>query len=288
MHEIRYSAPRSVDDAVRLLAAGDARVLGGGTDLLIQLRAGTCTARHLVDVKRIPELDRLRFDDAGALHVGAAVPCCRLAEDERARQTFPGLVEAAALIGSTQIQSRATLAGNLCNGSPAADTTPALVALGARCVIAGDGGRREVPVAEFLVAPGQSVLKTGELLVEIVVPAPPLHGADCYQRFIPRNEMDIAVVGVGAALTLDGARCTAARIALGAVGPTVIVADEAARALVGSELDDAALQRAAEAAKAAARPISDMRAPADYRREITGVLTRRVVAEAARRARARS
>jgi CO/xanthine dehydrogenase FAD-binding subunit len=288
LHEIRYSAPRSIDDAVRLLADGDARVLGGGTDLLIQLRAGTCSARHLVDVKRIVELDALRFDEAGALHLGAAVPCCRLAEDERARRTFPGLVEAAALIGSTQIQSRATVAGNLCNGSPAADTTPALIALGARCVIAGDGGPREVPVADFLLAPGRSVLKTGELLVEIVVPAPAARAADCYQRFIPRNEMDIAVVGVGASITLDGGRCTAARIALGAVGPTVIVADDAARTLVGNELDDAALRRAAHAAMAAARPISDMRAPADYRREITGVLTRRVVAEAARRARARS
>lgn len=284
MHEIRYSAPRSVADAVALLAAEDARVLAGGTDLIIQLRAGACPSRHLVDVKRIGELAMLDFDATGALHLGAAVPCWRLADDERVRRTFPGLAEATALIGSTQIQSRATIAGNLCNGSPAADTTPALVALGAVCVIAGPAGRREVPVAGFVTAPGKTVLERGELLVELRVPAPAAHSADAYQRFIPRNEMDIAVVGVAASVTRDGARCTAARIVLGAVGPTVLLAEEAAGALVGSTLDEAALARAAEAAMATARPITDMRAPAGYRREITGVLTRRVVAEAARRA----
>ena len=285
MHEIRYSAPQSLGDAVGLLAADDARVLAGGTDLLIQLRAGTCPSQHLVDVKRIAELATLAFDDAGALHLGAAVPCWRLADDARVRRTFPGLAEATALIGSTQIQSRATIAGNLCNGSPAADTTPALVALGAVCAVQGPDGRREVPVADFVVSPGKTVLTRGELLVELRIPPPAAHTADAYQRFIPRNEMDIAVVGVGASVTLDGERCTSARVALGAVGPTVIVADAAAQALVGSTLDDAALARAAEAAMAAARPITDMRAPADYRREITGVLVRRVVAEAARRAR---
>jgi carbon-monoxide dehydrogenase medium subunit len=284
LHEIRYSAPQSLADAVGLLAADDARVLAGGTDLLIQLRAGTSPARHLVDVKRIAELATLAFDDAGTLHLGAAVPCCRLAEDARVRRTFPGLAEATGLIGSTQIQSRATIAGNLCNGSPAADTTPALVALGAMAIVHGPGGRREVPVADFVSGPGRTVLQRGELLVELRIATPAAHTADAYQRFIPRNEMDIAVVGVGASITLDGGRCAAARIALGAVGPTVLVATDAAQALVGSTLDDTALARAAEAATAAARPISDMRAPAAYRREITGVLTRRVVAEAARRA----
>ncbi|MEW6270319.1 MAG: xanthine dehydrogenase family protein subunit M [Thermodesulfobacteriota bacterium] len=288
MHEIRYSAPATVPEAVALLAAdgGAARVLAGGTDLLIQLRAGTCPARHLIDVKRITELARLEWDASGALHVGAAVPCWRLAEDRRARATFPGLVEAAALIGSTQIQSRATIAGNLCNGSPAADTTPALIALGAVCVAQGPRGSREIPCESFLLAPGRTALQPGELLTEVRVPAPAPRSADCYQRFTPRNEMDIAVVGVGASVMLgpDG-RCTAARIALGAVAPTVLLAPDAAGVLVGTTLDDAALDRAAEAARAIARPISDMRAPADYRRELTGVLVRRVVAEAARRAR---
>ncbi|HEY8517714.1 MAG TPA: xanthine dehydrogenase family protein subunit M [Candidatus Binatia bacterium] len=289
MHEIRYSAPTTVPEAVALLAADgeQARVLAGGTDLLVQLRAGTCPARHLIDVKRIDELARLEWDASGNLHVGAAVPCWRLTEDRRAQETFPGLVEATALIGSTQIQSRATVAGNLCNGSPAADTAPALIALGAVCVVQGPSGTREIPCESFLLAPGRTALQPGELLVEIRVPAPAPRSADCYQRFIPRNEMDIAVVGVGASVTLgaDG-RCTAARIGLGAVAPTAVLATDAAAALVGTTLDDAALARAADAARAHARPISDMRAPAEYRTEVTGVLLRRVVAEAARRARA--
>jgi carbon-monoxide dehydrogenase medium subunit len=287
VHEIRYSAPTSIDGAVALLAdaAGDARVLGGGTDLLIQLRAGSSAARHLIDVKRIAELNVLAFDPASGLRIGAAVPCYRLADDPTAQATYPGLVEAAALIGSTQIQSRATIAGNLCNGSPAADTTPALIALAAKALVQGPRGRREIAVADFVVAPGRTALESGELVVEIRVPAPAAHSADCYQRFIPRNEMDIAVVGVGAAITISGGRCSAARIALGAVAPTPLLAGDAAQALIGSSLDEAALERAAAAAMALARPISDMRAPASFRREITGVLTRRVVTEAAHRAR---
>lgn len=290
MHEIRYSAPRSVAEVVALLAdnGGPARVLGGGTDLLIQLRAGTSPARHLVDVKHIPELDVLSCDERDGLRLGAAVSCARLAGDARVRALFPGLAEGAALIGSTQIQNRATVAGNLCNGSPAADTTPSLLALGATCVLAGPVGRRELGVADFLVGPGRTALQPGELLVELRVPAPDAGAADCYQRFIPRSEMDIAVAGVAAAVTVVDGRCTAARVVLGAVGPTALPAPDAARALVGSSLDDAALARAAEAAMATARPIDDMRAPADYRRTITGVLTRRVVAEAARRARAKA
>jgi len=289
VHEIQYSAPSSVAEAVGLLAASEVvRVLGGGTDLLIQLRAGTSQARHLIDVKRIAELDVLAFDATHGLRIGAAVACHRLAADPVVRATYPGLVEAATLIGSTQIQSRATIAGNLCNGSPAADTTPALIALGAVCELAGPNGRREIPAESFVLAPGRTALAPGELLVAIRVPPPAAKSADCYQRFIPRNEMDIAVVGVGAAITLNGERCTAARVVLGAVGPTPLLASEAAQALVGTTLDDAALARAAEAAMHAARPISDMRAPAAYRREITGVLTRRVVAEAARRARGRA
>ena len=288
MEEFAYSAPTSVADAVRLLAADGARALGGGTDLLIQLRSGARRVRHLVDVKRIPELVRLTCDATAGLHLGAAVPCWRLGDDPTVARLYPGLTEAARLIGSTQIQSRATIGGNLCNGSPAADTTPALIALGARAVIEGPRGRRTLPVEDFVLAPGRTVLDAGELLVALEVPAPAPLGADAYQRFIPRNEMDIAVVGVGAAITLGaGGECTAARVALGAVGPTPIRADAAASTLVGSRLDAAALGRAADAAMAAAHPITDMRAPAAFRREIVGVLTKRVVAEAARRAGAR-
>lgn len=288
MHEIRYSAPTSLAEAVALLGAdgATARVLGGGTDLLIQLRAGTCPARHLVDVKRIAELGVLEADAARGVRIGAAVPCYRVAEHPGLRAMLPGLAEAAALIGSTQIQSRATLGGNLCNGSPAADTTPALIACGAVAVLRGAAGQREVPVEGFVSAPGQTALRPGELLVELRIATPPPATADCYQRLIPRSEMDIAVVGVGASVTLDGDVCSAARIALGAVAPVPLVAADAARQLVGRPIDAGALGRAARAATALARPISDKRGPADYRREIVGVLVRRVVAEAARRAHA--
>lgn len=287
MQELEYSVPTTLAEAVRLVNADPegVRLLGGGTDLLIQLRAGTRRARHLVDVKRIEELAVLACDARTGLRLGAAVPCFRLTEDTAIERLYPGLVEAVRLIGSTQIQSRATVGGNLCNGSPAADTTPALIALAAEAAIEGPKGRRTVPVEAFVTAPGRTVLAPGELLVEVHVPPPAPRSADCYQRFIPRNEMDIAVVGVGVALTLDaGGRCTHARVALGAVGPTPILATEAGRALAGGRLDDATIARAAEAAMAAARPITDMRAPADYRRELVGVLTRRVAAEAARRA----
>lgn len=290
MQEFEYSVPTSVEEAVRLLAADadGARVLVGGTDLLIQLRAGTRRLRRVVDVKRIAELTALACDATTGLRLGAAVPCWRLAEDRLAARLYPGLVEAASLIGSTQIQSRATIGGNLCNGSPAADTTPALIALDAQAVIDGPAGRRTVPVAAFVTAPGRTVLAAGELLVELRVAPPKARSSDAYQRFIPRNEMDIAVVGVGAAIRLGtGGECTAARIALGAVGPTPILAEAAGAVLVGERLDAPAIARAADAAMLAARPITDMRAPAEFRREIVGVLTKRVVAEAARRAEAR-
>jgi carbon-monoxide dehydrogenase medium subunit len=216
--------------------------------------------------------------------MGAAVPCAVLTEHAVARDLYPGLVEAAALIGSTQIQSRATVAGNLCNASPAADTPPALVVLEATCTIAGPSGRREVPVGELTTGPGQTVLRPGELVVDIRVPPPAAGSADAYQRLIPRSEMDIAVVGVAASITLEGGRCTAARIALGAVGPKVILAERAAETLVGKSLDEETMAAAAQVAQSEARPISDLRAPADYREEMVSVLTRRVLAEATERA----
>jgi CO/xanthine dehydrogenase FAD-binding subunit len=286
VQEIQYTAPTSVAEAIRLLGAagGQGRMLGGGTDLLIQLRAGARSASHIVDAKRIDELNVLELDPRSGLRIGAAVPCFRITGDANIARSFPGLVEAAELIGSTQIQSRATLGGNLCNGSPAADTTPALIALDAQGVIAGPSGRRTVAVKDFITAPGKTVLAPDEILVELRIPAPAPGSADCYQRFIPRNEMDIAVVGVGASITLSAGRCVAARIALGAVGPTPIVAGEAAAELTGKTLDDAVLGRAASAAMAAAKPITDMRGTAEFRSQVVGVLTRRVVAEAARRA----
>lgn len=289
MQQIQYAAPRSIDEAVRLLTdAGDeARLLAGGTDLLIQLRDGARPeARVVVDAKRIPDLERLEWTGS-ELRIGATVSCARLTRHPVLASVFPGLVEAAGLIGSRQIQSRATLGGNLCNGSPAADTIPALIALGASAVVAGATGRRTIRVEDFVVAPGRTTLSEAELLVEIVVPAPATLSADAYQRFIPRNEMDIAVVGVGASVALEGNRCVHARIALGAVGPTPILARDAARALVGREIDDDTLGAVAAAAMDAARPVSDKRGSAEFRRRLVGVLTRRVVAGAARRAAAR-
>jgi len=287
LHEFSYEAPRTVEEAVRLLgASGDgARVLCGGTDILIQMRAGVRRPSCLVDVKGIPELRQISFDPKTGLRLGAAVPCIEIFENALMHKHYPGLTEAAHLIGSTQIQSRASVGGNLCNGSPAADTTPALIALGAVAHLVGPQGARDVPVEEFVTAPGQTVVRPGELLVELRIAPPRPHSSDCYLRLIPRNEMDIAVVGVGAALTLEGERCVAARIALGAVGPTQILARQAGDSLIGKKLDAAAIDNAARLAIEASKPIDDMRGTAEYRRHIVGVLTRRALEGAAQRAR---
>ncbi len=286
MHAINYDAPTTLDQAVSILKTHgeNARPFCGGTDIIIQLRAGVRRTEHLVDVKKIKELQVLSFDAKKGLRLGAAVPCIEISESDVMRRHYPGLTEAAHLIGSLQIQNRASVGGNLCNGSPAADTTPALIVLGARARIVGPNGEREVPVEAFVVSPGRTVLKPGELLVELLVPAPAPHSSDAYLRFIPRNEMDIAVVGVGAAVTLDGDKVKAARIALAAVGPTPILASKAADAIIGMKLDDAALEAAGRAASAACSPIDDMRGTAEFRLHITAVLTRRVLSIAAERA----
>jgi len=287
LHAITYESPKSLAQALSLLSAtGEkGRLLAGGTDLLIQMRAGVRKPEQLIDAKSIPELQTLSFSAQDGLRVGAAVPCCRLIEDPAVRQHYPGLVEAAGLIGSVQIQSRCSLGGNLCNGSPAADTTPALIALGAICHVASSKGTRTVAVEDFVVSPGRTVLTADELLVEFRIPAPKSHSADCYQRFIPRNEMDIAVVGVGAAVTLNGDTCTAARISLGAVAPTPLFAKEASASLVGKPLNESTIAAAAALAQQIAVPISDMRGTAEYRKHLVGVLTRRVLTTAAERAR---
>lgn len=286
MHAITYDAPGTLDQAVSILKTHgeNARPFCGGTDILIQLRAGVRRTAHLVDVKKIPELCALSYDGKKGLRLGAAVPCIEIYENEQMRRHYPGLSEAAHLIGSIQIQNRASIGGNLCNGSPAADTTPALIALGARARIVGPKGEREVPVDTFVVSPGRTVLQPGELLVELLIAPPPIHSSDAYLRFIPRNEMDIAVVGVGVALTLDGDKVKAARIGLGAVAATPLLASKAADALIGKKLDDASLEAAGREASEATRPIDDMRGTAEYRRHITAVLTRRAIAIAAERA----
>jgi CO/xanthine dehydrogenase FAD-binding subunit len=289
LHAINYESPRTIADAVALLAAhGDkARPLSGGTDLVIQLRAGVRRPEYVVDIKHIPEMTRISFSMQHGLHLGAAVSCIEIHENADMRRYYPGLTEAAHLIGSLQIQSRATVGGNLCNGSPAGDSTPALIALGAKARIVGPKGERIVPVDTFITGPARTVLQPGELLIELLIDSPARHSSDAYLRFIPRNEMDIAVVGVGASVTLDldDDRVTDARIALGAVGPTPILATAAASAIIGKKLDEAALDNAARLATSVATPIDDMRGTAEFRRHIVGVLTRRALTIAAERAR---
>ena len=288
MHAINYEAPSTLEQAVGILKAhGEkARPFCGGTDIIIQLRAGVRRPDHVVDVKKIPELGQISFDLTKGLRLGAAVAAIEIYENADLRQYFPGLTEAAHLIGSNQIQSRASVGGNLCNGSPAADTTPALIALGAKCRVVGPKGERMVAAENFCTAPGRTVLQPGEILVEFQIPAPAAHSSDAYLRFIPRNEMDIAVVGVGTALTLDleEERCTDARIALAAVGPTPIFANKASDWLEGKKLDTATIDRAAKLAVEQSSPIDDMRGTAEFRRHLVGVLTKRTLLIAAERA----
>ena len=289
MHK-SFESPRSVEDAVAALAkhGAAARVLAGGTDLLVQMRGGSRTPAVLVDVKRIAELTAITLDSRGAT-IGAAVCGDELSQHEELIALWPGVFESAALIGSKQVQGRASIGGNLCNSSPAADTTPALLASEARCIVAGPNGRREVAIDAFCTGPGKNVLGAGELLVALFLPRPASRTSDAYLRLIPRTEMDIAVVGAGVRITLaaDGT-CTAARVALGAVGPTAFVVPEAGAALIGKKIDDASLAAAAAAASAATRPIDDKRGTIVYRRHVAGVLTKRAARIAADRAAARA
>ena len=286
MNGAQYEAPRSVDDTVALLreADGKARVLAGGTDLLAQMRTGATAPELIVDIKKIPELGTIERD-GGGFRIGAAVCGAALGEHAELKATWPGVVEAAELIGSAQIQGRASLGGNLCNASPAADAVPALIAAGATCTVAGPAGTREVAVEDIATGPGQTSLAPGEFVVNFRLPPRPAHSRDAYLRMIPRSEMDIAIVGAGVNLTLDGdGSCTAARVAIGAVAATVLLVPAAADALVGTRLDDAALEAAGAAASAAANPIDDKRGTIDYRRRVTGVLTRRAAKIAGERA----
>ena len=287
MTSLRFEAPETVDDAVRLLAGadGDARPLAGGTDLLVQLHTDFVRPGLIVDLKRIPALMDVAAD-GDAIRVGAAVSGATLGKNEAVKAAWPGVVEALELIGSTQIQGRASLGGNLCNGSPAADSVPALIAAGAVCEIAGPGGTRSVPVEDVVTGPGQLSLAPGEIVVSFVMPKPRPRSGDAYLRFIPRTEMDIAVVGAGVALTLDEAGvCTHARLSLGAVAPRPLLVEAGARALIGTTVDDDALAALSAAASAACNPIDDKRGTIEYRVKVAGVLARRAALIALERAR---
>ena len=289
MKDFSYEAAATVDEAVSLLAAGGprARVLAGGTDIIVQLREGLREADLLVDVKKVPELMSIDFSPQRGLNLGAAVPCYRIYDDPQLQAAYPAICDAAHIIGGWQIQSRASIGGNLCNSSPAADSTPALIVHDAIAQIAGPAGTRSVKVADFCTAPGRNVLDRGEFLVRLELPAPEAHASSHYLRFIPRNEMDIAVVGAGAWLKLDasGKTIESARIALGAVAPRPVVAAEASEWLKGKPASEENFAQAGELAKKVATPIDDKRGPAEYRVHLVGVLVRRALVGALERAR---
>ena len=292
MEAYAYLAPANVKEALSALAdavgAGRrAQMLAGGTDVLVQMRSTDKGPRTFVDVKRVEEANALNIGD-DEIFIGAAIASAVLNENAELRRLLPGLVESADLIGSTQIQGRATIGGNLCNSSPAGDTIPALIACGAICVIAAPGGNKEVPAEDFVTGVGANVLAPTEFLVGFKIPRPRGRAADAYLRFIPRTAMDIAVCGAGVALTLDDAGvCASATVAIGAVAVTALSVPAAAAALVGTKVDDAALAKAAAASSALARPITDKRGTAAYRKKVVGVLTKRAAAVARDRALAR-
>src|SRR5271154_3753399 len=278
MSSLSYAAPTSVDDAVKLLAgsSGLVKVLSGGTDLLVQLRSGRLKPDLIVDTKKIPGIIGIREENGGFI-VGAATPGAVVEAHAGLTAAWPGVVEALDLIGSTQVQGRCALAGNLCNASPAADSVPAMFAAGTIAVVVGGNGRREVPVEEIPTAPGRTSLAKDEFILEFKFPPRPPRSGDAYLRFIPRTEMDIAVVGCGISVTLDDKGvCTAARCSLGAVAPTVLLVKEMADALIGHTLDDATLAALDKAAQAACKPINDKRGTIEYRTKVAGVLARRV------------
>jgi aerobic carbon-monoxide dehydrogenase medium subunit len=286
MTELRYLAPATLDEAIKAFAsAGSAgRILAGGTDLLVQMRSGAVKPGVIVDIKKIAEMTAVEQTADGGFRIGAAVPGAVLSEHPRFGKVWPGVLEAINLIGSTQVQGRASAGGNLCNGSPAGDSVPALVAAGAIATLQGPNGRREMKVEEVPAGPGRTNLLPGEILVSFTLPSRPKGSSDAYLRMIPRTEMDIAVVGVGVSLTIKDGVCTAARVGLGAVAPTVLLVEAAAKALVGSKLDDATLNAAAAACSAACRPIDDKRGTIVYRTKVAGVLLKRTALIAAKRA----
>ncbi|MGB0507135.1 MAG: FAD binding domain-containing protein [Pikeienuella sp.] len=282
---MQYQAPDSFDEAVSLLSAeaGVSRILAGGTDVLVQLRSRMVEPDLIVDIKRIPGVKNIARENGG-WRIGAAVAGAEMTEHPDVKKDWPGVVEGLDLIGSTQVQGRATLTGNLCNGSPAADSVPAMIAAGAMVAITGPNGSREAKVEDIPTGPGQTSLAKGEVVTSVFLPARGENGGDAYLRFIPRTEMDIAVVGCGINLTLDGDKIATARVSLGAVAPVALLVQECADAIIGTSLDEAALDALAAAASAACNPISDKRGTVEFRTHIAGVLAKRAAKIAYNRA----
>ena len=289
MEAIEFTTPKTIDEAVQAMASkGDrARALAGGTDLLVQLRGGRRSADLVVDVKDIPELNEISYNPQNGLTIGAAAPCYRIYANADVAANYPGLTDCASLIGSIQIQGRATLGGNLCNSAPSADAIPSMIALGGVANVAGPNGTRQVSIEDFCTGPGRNVLEPGEILVSINIPAPADNSGANYLRFIPRNEMDIAVAGVGSAVVLDGSgqNFVSGRISLASVAPTPVFCQAAGESLAGKAVSDEAIEEAARLAMEDARPITDMRGTIRQRIHLVGVLTRRTLNNAINRAR---
>jgi CO/xanthine dehydrogenase FAD-binding subunit len=289
LHPYQYIPATNITEAVSLLAryGPRARIMAGGTDLLVQLRGERYELDAVVDAKAIPELMELTLGKDGALTIGAAVPCYRVYEDSAIAAAFPGIIDAASLIGGIQVQSRASLGGNLCNATPSADGICPLIVHSGVVTVTGVAGTRTMPVEEFTTGPGRNALGSGEMLINIELPKPAAHFGAAYQRFIPRNEMDIAVAGVATAVTLDasGQKIESARIALASVGPTPIFAKKASDFLAGQPVTEETFAKAGEIASTEATPISDMRGTIEQRHHLVGVLTRRTLAQAVQRAR---
>ena len=288
MQAFDYAAPRSAEEVVQLLAGknGDARILAGGTDLIVQLREGRRNAKLVIDIKNIPELTQVTFDSKNGLHIGAAASCSKICSDPNVSKHYPGLVDGIHLIGGVQIQSRASVGENLCTASPAADSIPALIVHEAICHIMGSNGARTTPVEEFCTAPGQNALQSGEFLISVSVPPPKENFGASYLRFIPRNEMDIAEVGAGASVILseDKKRFVSARIGLGAVAPTPLLASPAGDFLSGKAVIRENVKEAARMAQEIAKPITDLRGTAEHRKHLVAVLVERALDKAIERA----
>ncbi|CDX27359.1 xanthine dehydrogenase, FAD-binding subunit [Mesorhizobium sp. ORS 3324] len=283
---MRYIRPLSIEDAVGQLAGavGPAAILAGGSDLLVRMKGGFIEPELIVDIKAIAGLSDIT-ETADGFRIGAAVPCAVLGENAALKKAWPGVVEAAKLIGSKQVQGRCTIVGNLCNASPAADSVPALVAAAAKAVVAGPSGKRTIAVEAVPTGPGRTSLAKGEIIEAILLDKRAPHAGDAYQRFIPRTEMDIAVVSAGVNLTIDEAGVIkAARVALGAAAPTVLLVEEAAEVLTGRKPDEATLERLAKVCSGACRPIDDKRGTIEFRRKVAGVLAKRVATTAYQRA----
>ncbi len=288
MHDFEYCAPANLQEAIGLMAThkGSANLLAGGTDLIVFMRARLKRPDLVIDAKLIPELSELKMDKTG-LTIGASVSCTTIYENEEIADLYPALVDSTMLIGGVQIQGRASIGGNLCNAAPSADTIPTLIAYSAVANVVSDKGERQIAVEEFCLAPGKTVLEENEILVNIFIPRPASHSGARFLRFIPRNEMDIAVANSAAFVELDeaGKNFRTARIALGAVAPIPLFVEEAGAALIDKPVDEDSILMAARIARDTARPIEDMRGTVEHRLQLVETLTKRVLVDAIERAR---